>query len=107
MGIALVEAMRAGLPIVATDIGGIPEVVVPECGVLVSDRNPVQMAEVAMGLMNDLAKLDHMSVAARARARNVFSAEAMENATDLVYRAMLGQTVTLPESVRADSHVSA
>jgi glycosyltransferase involved in cell wall biosynthesis len=39
------EAMSTGLPVVATDVGGIAEVVVEDCGKLVPPDDPTAMAE--------------------------------------------------------------
>ncbi len=89
MGIALVEAMAQGLATVATDIGGIPEVITPDCGILVPAQSPETLAEKVEGLLTDTARREEMGRNARLRAQNVFSVEAMEQATDKVYRTLL------------------
>jgi teichuronic acid biosynthesis glycosyltransferase TuaC len=42
---ALLEALSVGLPVVATNVGGIPELVDEDCGVLLQDRRPADIAE--------------------------------------------------------------
>ncbi|HEY0866684.1 MAG TPA: glycosyltransferase family 4 protein [Fimbriimonas sp.] len=89
MGIALVEAMAAGLPIVSTTVGGIPEVVTPDCGILVPPRSAEALAEAAREvLVNDLKSLS-MSESARRRAETMFSVPAMVKGVDQVYRTMM------------------
>ncbi|MGB9877629.1 MAG: glycosyltransferase [bacterium] len=48
----LIEAMASGLPIVATNVGGVPEIVKEERGILVPPQNPLALAE-AMDYMLD------------------------------------------------------
>ena len=46
LGVVLIEAMELGLPIVASNVGGIPDVVVDgESGILVPEKNPVALAD--------------------------------------------------------------
>ncbi len=53
-GIVLLEAMAAGLPIVATNVGGIPSIVADGVnGFLVEPRNPAQIAEAVLKLLAD------------------------------------------------------
>jgi len=90
MGIALVEAMASGLPCVATKVGGIPEVVTCETGLLVEMSRPDRLAEATLGLLSDPVKMLELGEAAKKRSREVFSVAAMESATDAVYRRVIG-----------------
>ena len=90
MGIALVEAMAAGLPCVATDVGGIPEVVTAETGRLVPSKDPAALQRETAALLRDPALRARMSQAALDRCNASFSAAAMERQTDWVYREVLG-----------------
>jgi len=89
MGIALVEAMAQGLATVATNIGGIPEVITPECGILVPPHDPAELALQISKLLLDNSKREEMGRCAKRRAQAVFSVAAMEKGTDNVYRAVL------------------
>jgi glycosyltransferase involved in cell wall biosynthesis len=52
--IVSLEAMASGLPIVATKVGGLPEIVEDgQNGFLVEPRNPGQIAERALLLLNN------------------------------------------------------
>ena len=42
--VVLLEAMASGLPVIASSIGGIPEIVKPECGLLVQPENVEDIA---------------------------------------------------------------
>ncbi|MFT5679570.1 MAG: glycosyltransferase involved in cell wall biosynthesis [Myxococcota bacterium] len=82
MGQAVVEAMHAGLPIVASDAGGLPEVI-GDTGILVPRGDAVALAE---GIRRALAG-DHPPVAAaQQRAAEQFSIEAMVAGTLAAYR---------------------
>jgi polysaccharide biosynthesis protein PelF len=50
---AAVEALMAGRPIVATEVGGVPEVVVPPYGALVPPGRPVELADAICAMADD------------------------------------------------------
>jgi glycosyltransferase involved in cell wall biosynthesis len=75
---ALLEAMAVGKPVIATDVGGIPEAVVDEqTGLLVPAGNPAAFATALLRLARDQALAERMGRAARERHRTHFSVERM------------------------------
>ena len=74
---ALLEAMAAGLPVVATRVGGIPDVVTGRDGILVPPRDPQALAAAIGELLSDPARRAAMGVAARQRIAEGFSVEAV------------------------------
>jgi glycosyltransferase involved in cell wall biosynthesis len=93
MGIALVEAMAAGLPVVATNVGGIPEVVTPTTGLLVPPERPVRIAEEVAKLAGDESLRAAMGRAGAERVRKYFTAQAMAANTEKVYQALLQESL--------------
>ncbi len=72
---AVVEAMVCGVPVVATAVNAVPDVVVPgETGLLVPPRKPKLMAEAVGYLLDCPAAADRMAAAARERLGARFSA---------------------------------
>jgi L-malate glycosyltransferase len=72
LGIAVMEAMAAGLPVVATTVGGIPEVVDPhETGLLAAPRDPVALAEGLIALLKSSELRRRFGRAARERAQGM------------------------------------
>jgi glycosyltransferase involved in cell wall biosynthesis len=71
---ALIEAAAAGRPVVATRVGGTPEVVVDGVsGLLVPPRNPAALADAIAILLLDRARARLYGTAARGIARSRFS----------------------------------
>jgi glycosyltransferase involved in cell wall biosynthesis len=63
--VALLEAMSAGLPVVATKVGDVPEVVVKGTGLVVPPQVPFQLAEAIHSLLVDPAKMKQFGQAAK------------------------------------------
>lgn len=77
-GIVLVEAMAAGLPTVATRVGGIPEVVVEnETALLVNPADPAALAEAIERMALDHRRRDAFGLAGQDRFRTCFRLETM------------------------------
>jgi glycosyltransferase involved in cell wall biosynthesis len=89
--LALLEAMLAGRPIVASRISGIPEAVTDDVEGLLSTPGDIESLRQALGrLLSDSALRTRLGAAARARARREFTVEAMVDAYERRYRAALG-----------------
>ncbi len=73
---ALLEAMAAGIPVIATPVGAIPDVVTEGThGMLVPARDGKAIAEAVVALARDRERLTWMSRACRRRIRAAFSIE--------------------------------
>jgi glycosyltransferase involved in cell wall biosynthesis len=77
--LALIEAMAAGRPIVATAVGGNPELLGAgePAGLLVPPGDPAALAEALARLLARPAEAERLGAAARARARAEFSLAVM------------------------------
>jgi glycosyltransferase involved in cell wall biosynthesis len=90
-GIALVEAMLAELPVVATDAGGMGEVVVNGVtGVTVRPEDPAAVAQAAGDLLADPDRRREMGRAGRRTALERFGAETMAGRFTALYGRILG-----------------
>ena len=73
--------MAAGLPVIATDRGAIAETVVDgECGYVLADPDPSELAERMLRLLDDPELRSSMSRAARSRYLARFTQEAADRA---------------------------
>lgn len=88
--LSVLEAMAAGKPVIATDIGGTNEVVVQgETGLLVPPARPAELAAAIRGLLMDKSLADHLGAAGRQRARQMFSFDAMVQGVTEVYKELI------------------
>ena len=69
LGYVALEAQAMGKPVVASRVGGLPEVVLDgETGILVAERDPAALADAILALANDGELLRRLGENARARA---------------------------------------
>ena len=86
----LLESMAAGVPVVATRVGGNSEVVAHgETGFLVPPRDPAALAEGILTLLRDAGQARTFGEAGRRRVSQRFSLERMIRDTELVYEELL------------------
>ena len=84
--LAVIEAQAAGVPVVATPVGGIRETVVDgETGLLVPTRDPAALAAAVRRLLEDRAAAEAMAAEAKRRVRERYSVERMVEATLRLY----------------------
>ncbi len=85
-GRVLIEAMACGKPVVATNAGGVPEIVVDgETGLLIPPRDPLSLASAIGRLAEDSPLREKMGRAGAERAENFFSAERHAEAVQRIY----------------------
>ncbi len=87
LGVAALEAMAAGLPVIASRVGGLPEAVVDGAtGLLVPPADVPALAAAIARLAADRALARRLGAAGRARVRERFTMAGMAAATLAVYR---------------------
>jgi glycosyltransferase involved in cell wall biosynthesis len=83
---AVLEAMAAGRPVIASRVGGVPELVVDgETGLLVPPGDPGALARAIVALLDDSALRARLGTAAVRRTRTMFSLDAVRAAVEAVY----------------------
>lgn len=91
LGLVFLEAMAAGLPVVASEVSAVPEVVVGgETGLLAPPGDAESFARRFADLARDPAARERMGRAGRARVREVFDLDRMVDQTLAVYEALPG-----------------
>jgi len=86
LGNATLEAMASARPVVGSDVGGIPEMVVDGVtGTLVPSRDPVRLADALEAMARDPQKRQQQGRAARQRALAEFSVTAHVNRVQSIY----------------------
>ena len=89
-GLAVLEAMVSGLPVVATNVSSLPELVVDgETGFLVAPNDPAALAAAVERALAEPA----LGEAGQARARREFSVAAMADRTAELYRSLSSASV--------------
>ena len=93
---AIVEAMAAALPVVATRVGGNAEAVKDEVtGFLVPPEDPGALSAAIARLLSDPSQARAMGIAGKELAAENFTTEAMMNRITAVYRDLLVPTASL------------
>ncbi len=89
-GLAILEAMAAGRPVVATDTGGVRDVVIHgHTGLLVPPGNPHALAESVIRLATDREEAQRLATNAAERVRREFSLQAMLDRYASLYRSLV------------------
>jgi glycosyltransferase involved in cell wall biosynthesis len=82
---ALIQALAAGKPAVATAVGGIPEIVTADEGVLISPRDPSALAAAIGALAADPQRRTRLGISARRRFERYFESRAWAAALQDLY----------------------
>jgi len=82
---ALISALAVGRPIIATHVGGIPEIVTPDVGVLVEPGDPAALGEAVTTMARNPRTRAQLSAAARRRYETQFEADLWARRLRAVY----------------------
>lgn len=89
---AIIEYMAAGLPVVATNVGGVSELVVQdETGILVSPNDSLVLSQAILFLLHNPTAACQFGVAGRQHAQDRFTAGRMVKETQLLYNEILAK----------------
>lgn len=104
----VLQAMAASVPVVATDTGGVREVVIDgETGRLVPPGNPAAAAEAIVALAHDTEARQRFGALARSRLGDEFDIGRMVRDLEGLYDEVLGRTPVDPVAATSASHLGA
>ncbi|MBN1527371.1 MAG: glycosyltransferase family 4 protein [Candidatus Omnitrophica bacterium] len=90
VGIVLIEAQAAGVPVVATNVGGIPEIMKDkETGILVPPADSRALSGAIIALLSDKDSRSRMGENGKAWVRGKFSSDMMVGNISALYQAIL------------------
>ena len=87
--VSLLEGMAAALPVVATRVGSVPDVVTEETAVLVPPSDPTAIAQSCVMLVKDSELRQRMGQAGLKRVSSHYSIDAMIDRTTALYTELL------------------
>ena len=91
LGVVLIEAMELGIPVVASDVGGIPDVVVDgESGILVPEKDPQALADAFKRLEANPALLQKLLEGSRKRIQDCFTWDGIIERQIAAYKKITG-----------------
>ncbi len=88
--VSLMEAMSFGIPVVATEVGGVPELLGDGCGVIVPPRNPGALADGIARVLTDETFRRAIAHAGRLRIESEYAADKNAEALSALF---LGSSV--------------
>jgi len=95
--VSLIEAAAAGVPAVATAVGGVPDVVLADTGLLAPSGDPKGLAEAIASLARDPARRARMGREARPHVAARFTVERLVQDIGHLYEELIGETRVIVE----------
>jgi glycosyltransferase involved in cell wall biosynthesis len=97
----MLEAMAAGIPIVATKVGGIPDLLSSREGMLVAPEDPRALAAAIRATLDDPAAAAERARAAQLRQKTEFDVEPWSARYESIYRDLIAQRAPAPGARRS------
>jgi len=92
LGVVLIEAIASGTPCVASQVGGIPDIITPDTGVLVPPRETEALAAAILYILKDPDRWNNFSSASKKRALLEFSRENFSKKFIKIYSQVLDKS---------------
>ncbi len=100
---SVLEAMLLGVPVIATNVGGIPEVVEDkETGLLVEPGSPTALAEAMRKMVHSVPMRRQLASDAKRHVQENFSPARQRNLLETLYKTLLGDTFAMEIEERAN-----
>lgn len=94
--LAVLEAMDCGKPIIATNVGGVPEIVKNGInGILVQPKDPEALYSAMKELLDDRGKMEKMGYEGKKICGKNFSSKAMVDRVEELYDKLVNEKITL------------
>lgn len=98
----LLEAMSSGLPAIACDVGGNPEIVIPQVsGFLYEQGNEIQLSQILTSMCENQAAIDELSISARDHILKHHSLVSMVNNYESTYQDLVRHKSLLKQPIEA------
>ena len=88
---AILEAMAAGLPVIATNVSDSPRVVVQGTGIIVPPKSPAHLAQAINSLLNDPEKTKTLGMAAQQHVATTYNPQVWVQQISSMYEAVLNR----------------
>jgi glycosyltransferase involved in cell wall biosynthesis len=95
----ILEAMCAELPVIATDVGGVPEIVTKETGLIIPPKDELALQEAILHIVKSDSKA--LGKAGKERVQAVFTRDLYVERTTAVYEELLGNKDEVQKEVIA------
>ncbi len=103
---SVLEAMLLGVPVIATSVGGVPDVIDHgQTGLLVQPNSAVALAEAMKKMVRSASLRRQLSIEAKQRVERDFSPKRQRDLLEMLYKTMLG--ASFPVEAEEPAHVVA
>lgn len=89
-GIVLLEAMASGVPVIGTNVGGIPEII-DGCGILTRPGDPKELASAINSVLNNQNFARRLGKLGRRKAERIYSWDIIAKKVEALYREVVDE----------------